>query len=379
MEKSSKDFDMVLAMLHAMKKQEELYYSWNSNIETMLRKERRGSLAHWCFLITKQFKIPHEVVGLCMNHVDRFCSYHGFNNQDMCETEREDLLKLIVVTALYISLKTLYGSDTGVKASSTSSNGQDDRITSTGAQHLRRQRVNQLIKNVHHLTGDENGKNCRSMQHIVKMEQLMFQTLRFYLNPPLATHFVQHYVQQLLPLLIEPYSPCHCTEKLLGLLDHALELAEMSIMDYGLITIRPHIVGLACVLLALESTQEEATDENSTGNPTKCHAHRSLDKVPWQDQCQLFLKLYVLSPDVKGSSAFNGITPGNLNMPQIYKPDETLRLCKKSFQNLQRAQDLIRQHVSCDLGQVWLAPESKSPSSPTSVVQTSSEMQGKSV
>ena len=163
-------------------------------------------LITWCFKVVDRFTIQREIVSITMSFVDRFISaHHQFSNHKA--------LKLVTVSALHLAVKV------------------------HEPQMLHKLGILPVLS-----------KGEFQMEHIIRMELLILQSLAWRLYPPTTLSFIMHFMELLKFSL--PHSASHLSAE--DVVEVASFFSELEVFDYTLASVKPSLVAFAAILNAME-------------------------------------------------------------------------------------------------------------------------------
>mmetsp|Transcript_25016 Transcript_25016/g.45057 ORF Transcript_25016/g.45057 Transcript_25016/m.45057 type:complete len:335 (-) Transcript_25016:133-1137(-) len=159
----------------------------------------REMLCEWCYQIVDHFDFNRDVVSVTMSYLDRYLATRAVNRR---------IFQLAAITALYLAIK----------------------LFEPGTLHM---------SNLVHLS-----RGYFTAEHIMSMENTMFQTLNWHVHPPTPYAFCS----DLMILVPGDITPCvrHDMQEL------ARFLTELSVCDYWFATRKPSSIALASIINAIE-------------------------------------------------------------------------------------------------------------------------------
>lgn len=171
--------------------------------ETTLNKHWREKICEWAYQVVDHFDLNREVVGVAMNHLDRYLgSYEGIVDKN--------LFQLLAMTCLYIAIKLNEYKHLLIPGSKSSM----DTILQLS-------------------------RGFFTLEEMEKMEYEVLQRLQWYVHPPTSQIFMKHF---LFFLSVEENE----------LHDLAQFMIELSVMDYYFVSYRPSEIALAALLNSME-------------------------------------------------------------------------------------------------------------------------------
>eukprot|EP00579_Thalassiosira_antarctica_P011732 CAMPEP_0201913776 /NCGR_PEP_ID=MMETSP0903-20130614/4138_1 /ASSEMBLY_ACC=CAM_ASM_000552 /TAXON_ID=420261 /ORGANISM="Thalassiosira antarctica, Strain CCMP982" /LENGTH=329 /DNA_ID=CAMNT_0048449041 /DNA_START=135 /DNA_END=1124 /DNA_ORIENTATION=- len=159
----------------------------------------RGKICEWCYQVVDHFDFNRDVVSVTMSYLDRYLATRAVNRR---------IFQLAAITALYLAIK----------------------LFEPGTLHM---------SNLVHLS-----RGYFTAEHIMSMENTMFQTLNWHVHPPTPYAFCS----DLMILVPGDITPCvrHDMQEL------ARFLTELSVCDYWFATRKPSSIALASIINAIE-------------------------------------------------------------------------------------------------------------------------------
>jgi len=168
-----------------------------------LNKHWREKICEWAYQVVDHFDLNREVVGVAMNHLDRYLgSYEGIVDKN--------LFQLLAMTCLYIAIKLNEYKHLLIPGSKSSM----DTILQLS-------------------------RGFFTLEEMEKMEYEVLQRLQWYVHPPTSQIFMKHF---LFFLSVEENE----------LHDLAQFMIELSVMDYYFVSYRPSEIALAALLNSME-------------------------------------------------------------------------------------------------------------------------------
>jgi len=224
------EHDLVIDHIYAMLHQEEKTYSQhicsldqdchphssrNRHIVQHSNDLSRSKICEWAFKVVDHFGYEREIVGICMDYIDRYMSSLKKSSTQLPANDYQ----ILSATSLYLAVK-LHGKKDNKYAPSKS------------------------LTNINTFVMLSRGVATKEI--IEQMEMSILSALEWRMNPPIPSYFVSHLVE-LFPSRMMP------RDILYDLIEISRYLTELSACTSALSNgHRPSLVAFACLLNAMD-------------------------------------------------------------------------------------------------------------------------------